>query len=137
VGPAVAGRRIVSAARILILDDEAAILFALSDYLTLRGYRVDTAQDLADARELLGQERHELLIVDLRLGGTHNNEGLWLVSWARAMVPGIRIMVLTGYGSPETEVEAYRLGANVFLHEPRPLVEIERLTHELTWESAT
>src|SRR2546428_9567058 len=101
--------------RMLIVDDEPPILFALGEYFSAHGFLVDTASELKEARQLLAQNRYALMITDLRLSGSEGMEGFELVSWLRDQSPRVRIVLLTGYGSPEIEREAPQPGAAGFL----------------------
>jgi DNA-binding response OmpR family regulator len=112
------------APRILVIDDEQPILFALREYFSLRGYEVDCARETLDAEELLASRRYAVAIVDLRLSGADGTEGLHLIRYARQRCPDMHIFLLTAYGSPCTEREALRCGADQILHKPMPLAAI-------------
>jgi two-component system response regulator (stage 0 sporulation protein F) len=116
---------------ILIVDDEEAILFAMREYFTTLGYRVDCAQELEEAKRLLAQVQYALAILDLRLIGSHGTEGLELVEYARQRYPSTRVIILTAYGSPETKREALRRGADAFLHKRMSLPEVAQMVSEL------
>lgn len=122
--------------RLLVVDDEEPILFAISEYFEPLGYQVDCARELEEAEALLTQVRYALLIADLRLSGIHSNEGLELVRFARERSPWTRIIVLTGYGGTEMEAEALEHGVDAFLHKPRPLSELAEIVAVLTRQSA-
>ena len=120
--------------RVLVVDDEPAIIFALSEYLTVRGYEVDSALGLLDAEALLGvdADRYGVLVTDLSLGGRGGTEGLELAALVRREHPRTRTVILTAYGSAEVEAAAQRLGVDAFLHKPTPLGEIAQLLQHLT-----
>jgi DNA-binding response OmpR family regulator len=109
--------------RLLIVEDEAAILGALEQFFSCQGFSVDAVSEPAEAEALLESRRYDAVLADLRLGGT-GTEGLDVVSFARERSPGAKILVLTAYGSLETEAEARRRGAHAFLHKPLPLATI-------------
>ena len=113
--------------RILIVEDEDSIRFAMRDYLDRAGYEVHCAGHLAEARRLLGDGRYAAVIADLRLTGTQGSEGLEIVSHVRDLHPGTRTLILTAYGSARLEREARLLGADAFLHKPTPLAEVRRV----------
>jgi two-component system, NtrC family, response regulator PilR len=117
--------------RLLIVEDEAAILNALALFFGNQGYAVDTALERADAESLLAERRYDAVLADLRLGGSSDTGGLELVSLARARCPGIRIVLLTAYGSAEIEQEAWRRGIDAFLHKPQPLSAIAAVVASL------
>lgn len=122
--------------RLLIVDDEEPILFAISEYFETLGYEVDCARELEEAEALLSHVRYRLLIADLRLSGIHSNEGLELIRYARERSPWTRIIVLTGYGSSDMEIDALNRGVDAFLHKPRPLAELAEIAAGLTENTA-
>ena len=121
--------------RVLIVDDEQAINFALSEYFTLRGYHVDSAVTVAEAEALLCRGSYEVLITDLSLGGRGSTEGLELVALVRQRRPRTRTVILTAYGSAESEAAARQLGVDAFLEKPTPPGEIARVLDRLMRES--
>jgi DNA-binding response OmpR family regulator len=118
-------------ARILIVDDEEPIRFAMRQYFEVFDFDVDAAREVDEAEALLDHVRYDVVIADLRLSGTGGNEGLQIVRRARARCPGARIIVLTAYGSPEVEGEASRLGADCLMHKPVPLPDIAQIVFGL------
>ena len=118
--------------RILVVDDEEPILFAIRDYFEPLGWQVDCAQELEEAEALLSHIRYTLLIADLRLTGIHSNEGLELIRFVRERSPWTRVIVLTGYGSVEIEGEAVGRGVDAFLQKPQPLADLAQIAAGLT-----
>jgi len=114
------------------VDDEAAIRFALSEYFRECGWEVDAAAEKEGAEALLSHTTYDVVIADLRLTGIYGIEGLDIVQWSRHLRPETRVVLLTGNGTPEIEVEARRRGADAFLHKPLPLPELERVVTRLT-----
>lgn len=118
--------------RMLVVDDEEPILFALQSYFESVGFEVSAAADLALARrQLAEQPPFDVVIADLRLAGVHTTDGLAVVAAARRRSAATRILVLTAYGSAEMEKTARAQGADLLLYKPRPLPEIARLVEEL------
>lgn len=117
---------------ILVIDDEEAICFAMSEYFRMHGYEVDCAQNLIEAEELLAKNCYTVMIADLRLAGTYNLEGLEIAREVRKRCPKTRVIVLTAYGSPEVEEEARRCGVDAFLHKPKPLADVAQIVYGLT-----
>lgn len=122
--------------RILIVDDQEAILFAMREYFEALSYVVDCAREPEEAYALLEENSYSLVVADLRLTGSHDVEGLEIVKTVRKRNPATRIIMLTAYGSPEIEDEAKRRGVNAFLHKPRPLPEVAALAVWLLKEPA-
>jgi len=110
--------------RLLILEDEAAILSALERFFIAKGYAVDAVAEPAQAEVLLSSRSYDALVTDLRLGDSQGTEGLDIVTLTRERCPAAKIVVLTAYGSPDVEQEARRRGAHAFLHKPVPLADI-------------
>lgn len=113
--------------KILIVDDEEAILFAMRKYFEGLGYYVDCAYELEEAEALLANFEYGLVIADLRLTGIGGVEGLDIVAHVHQRCPGTRVLLLTAYGSPEIEREALRRGAHALLHKPKPLPELAEI----------
>lgn len=110
--------------RLLVVDDNETILFALREYFGRAGFRVTCASTLEAATACLAAARYDALIVDFRLSGTDSSEGLDVIDAARASSPAAKIVLLTAYLSPEVEREARARGALAFFHKPSPLVSV-------------
>jgi DNA-binding response OmpR family regulator len=117
--------------RILIVDDEEPILFAMREYFAAKGWTVDYAREPLEAEALLSTNDYRVAILDLRLSGTPGAEGLDLIESVRSRSPRTRIILLTAYGSREIEAEAFRRGADAFLHKPKPLSEVAQIASGL------
>lgn len=102
-------------ASLLLAEDDEILRHVLSRALDERGYTVAAAHDLASAIRLAEQNRPAYAVVDLRLG---SDSGLELVDYLTRTCPGIRAVVLTGYASIATAVEAIKLGAKHYLTKP-------------------
>jgi len=117
--------------RLLIIDDEESICFSMSEYFSLQGYRVDTAQELVEAEKLIEATEYRVVIQDLRLSETRNPDGLDIIKLIHRHNPHTRIIVLTAYGSTEMEDEARRCGADAFLRKPKPLSQVAQVVQGL------
>ena len=104
-----------AAGRIALIDDDPVFNRVLSRALTQRGYAVDSAHDMAGALALAQAARPTHVVLDLNLAGA---SGLALVAPLLAANPACRIVVLTGYASIATAVEAIKLGAAHYLAKP-------------------
>jgi two-component system response regulator RegA len=99
----------------LIVDDDDRLRERLVTAFADRGYRALGAKDHANAIEHAKVEKIDRAVVDLRMPGAH---GLVVVRDLRALHPNAEIVVLTGYGSIATAVEAMQLGARNYLTKP-------------------
>jgi two-component system response regulator RegA len=100
---------------LLVVDDDEVFRARLARAFRERGYAVREAASTERALALARQESPELAVVDLRMPGAG---GLELVRGLHDHDPTTRIVVLTGYGSIATAVEAMRLGATHYLAKP-------------------
>ncbi len=106
---------------LLLADDDAVFRSRLGAALGSRGFVVLPAADVTEALAIARNDSPEFALVDLRMpGGT----GLDLVRELRALDPATAIVVLTGYGSIATALEAVRLGARHYLTKPADVDEI-------------
>lgn len=99
----------------LIVDDDAVFRERLGRAFRDRGYDVRTAQSYDEAMQQARIDSPELAIIDLRMVG---RSGLELTRDLHELDPATHIVVLTGYGSIATAVEAVRLGAVHYLSKP-------------------
>jgi two-component system response regulator PilR (NtrC family) len=110
--------------RLLLVDDEEAILFAMGDFLMRCGYEVDRASSRVEAERLLAGGSYSLAIVDLRLSVAEPRGGLDVLRRLRESSPRTRTILLTAYGSPEVEAELAALGADRLLSKPQRLARL-------------
>lgn len=100
---------------ILLVDDDEVFRRRLGRALEERGWRADLAADYDEAMRHARARAHERAIVDLRMEG---RSGLELLQDLLALRPGLKAVVLTGYGSIATAVQAIRLGAVNYVSKP-------------------
>ena len=89
--------------RILIVDDEKSIMFAMSHYFKGHGYDVDCAGDVESARLFISEREYALAIVDIHLVGRAGDDGLDLAEWICRERINTAVIVMTALDSPETE----------------------------------
>lgn len=118
--------------RLLVADDEDAILFAMKEYFEALGYEVDCAREKEEALGLLGGASYALVIADLRLSAAAPHDGLELAAEVKRRSPVTRTMILTAYGSPEAVDEARRLGVDAILHKQERLGDVADIVRWLT-----
>lgn len=107
--------------KLLVVDDDPALCSALARGLDARGFDVRIARSGPEAASLFACDTFAYAVIDLRLPG---GEGLSLVSALKARSPDARIVVLTGYASVPTTVEAIKRGATYYLAKPATVAEI-------------
>jgi len=111
------------AARLLIVDDDGVFCQVLAKAMQKRGFDVVVAHSVEQAQELLdAQAFPNYAVVDLSMSG--GLSGLVLVKFLRTISVDIRIVVLTGFASIATAVEAIKLGATHYLSKPANADEI-------------
>jgi excisionase family DNA binding protein len=103
------------APRVLVADDEESIRELLARTLALAEYDVETVGDARAALDRLRMADYDLLIADLRMPGM---DGLLLVREARRMHPTLSVIIITGYSSEASAIEAVNLGVVGYLVKP-------------------
>jgi two-component system response regulator RegA len=116
---------------VLVVDDDDVFRTRLGKAFQDRGFEVRTAHNAAEAIRLAGQESPEFAVVDLRMPGA---SGLEVVRELHAIDPASVIVMLTGYGSIATAVEAVRAGAVHYLSKP---VDVDQILAAFEGKSAT
>lgn len=106
---------------VLLVDDDVTYCEVLARALQKRGYAVRVAHDVTQGIALAKNDSPEFAIVDLKMPGP---SGLELVKELIALDPNTRIVMLTGYASIATAVEAIKLGATHYLSKPAGLDDI-------------
>ena len=112
--------------RLLLVDDDVTFCSVLSRALEGRGFEVTVAHTVDEALSKISRSVPECAVIDLRMPG---QSGLMLVSRLKALDEGTKIVVLTGYGSIATAVEAIKLGAAYYLSKPADADDIMAALH--------
>src|SRR5919204_718455 len=107
--------------QILVVDDEEDLRKAIVDILTLDGFEVDQAGSAEESAEKLSQTAYDVLITDHNLP---QKTGVELLEESLVRYPEIVGIVITGYGTIETAVQAIKKGAYDYLTKPFKLVEL-------------
>jgi len=121
--------------RILVADDQPDILQALRLLLVDAGFDVDLVSSVGDVVDRMSQRTYDLLLMDLNYtrDTTSGREGLDLLDRVRAKDAALPVVVMTGWGSIETAVEAMRRGARSFVQKPWDnTVLVEVVAREVT-----
>ena len=107
--------------RILIVEDDARLRSLVLEALSTEGYDLESAESFEAAVKLIEKEEFDVLLTDVNLPG---KSGLDLLPVCLRHSPKTYLMVMTGYGSIDTAVQAMKLGASDFLCKPIPLNEL-------------
>jgi two-component system response regulator RegA len=100
---------------LLIVDDDVTFVRVLARAMLSRGFEVVTASNTDEARALARRHQPRYCVLDLKLG---DENGLRTLPELQAIVPDMRILLLTGYASIATAVEAIKRGAHDYLAKP-------------------
>ena len=114
-----------SAKHLLLIDDDEVFVRVLGQAMQARGFTVRAATDADQARELARRHRPNYGVLDLKLG---TDNGLSLIAELKSIAPQMRILLLTGYASIATAVEAIKRGAHDYLAKP---VDADAVTRAL------
>ena len=107
---------------ILIVDDDRIILDSLCEYLSLEGYETAGAESFTEAVALLKSRSFTLVITDVNMP---DGDGFEILAQVRKNFPKTVVIVITGYGTIESAVEAIKMGAYDYL--TKPVVDDELL----------
>ena len=111
-------------ARILIVDDEPKICQFLQVLLTREGYEAHSACKAADAVTMVAEGSYDLVITDLKMPGM---DGFELVRCIKSMRAGLPIVMITGYATVETAVQALRHGVDDYVTKPFNIDELRKV----------
>lgn len=105
----------------LIIDDDSIFADAMARALARKGYQAWVANNRQQAVKIQVDETPERIILDLKIG---DDSGLQILPLLKAQNPGVEIVLLTGYSSIPTAVEAIKLGALQYLCKPVDIEEV-------------
>jgi CheY-like chemotaxis protein len=100
---------------VLVVDDEAVVLTVLREALRRGGYRVTTAASAEEAIDLMRKRKFDLVLTDKNLPGA---SGMEVLRVARSLNPAPAIVMITGYSSLDSAVEALDIGAHDYIEKP-------------------
>ena len=105
---------------LLLIDDDRQVLAAMADWLRSQGYQLDTATGCSEAKAALSRKSYDVVLADIRLG---DGDGFEILGECRQNHPASAVIMITGYGSVESAMEAIRNGAFDYL--TKPLIDEE------------
>lgn len=112
---------------ILVVDDEKDILDLIFEFLKRTGYAIDLAEDVNNAIECMQRQTYDIIITDKNMPGPEDDieGGMTLLRYAKEHAPHTEVIMMTGYATVETAIEAMKLGAFDYIMKPIPLVELK------------
>ena len=114
-------------ARVLVVDDEETIRTTLSDIITIKGYEVATAESGETAVQMCTENRHDVILMDVRMPGI---DGVEAFRQIRVNQPDVRMIIMTAYSTEELEQVALDEGAIAFLSKPLDIQQVLELIGE-------
>jgi two-component system response regulator AtoC len=111
-------------ADILVVDDDQSIASAFEHFLSFEGHNYRLASNVQDAMEMIAARRPTLIMMDIRMPGVDGLQGLKEI---RGRFPGIYVVMMTGYGTSQTSIDAIREGAYDYLTKPLDLDELREI----------
>jgi DNA-binding NtrC family response regulator len=112
----------MKAPSLLVVDDDRHLLDSMAGWLTEQGYRVDAIATSAGAKQKINQIAYDVVLSDIRLA---DGDGFEILSFCKQKRPASTVILMTGYGGPETGIEALRAGAFDLLTKPLLDQELE------------
>lgn len=116
--------------RLLVVDDNSVFREELADLLSAEGYQVTSSATVAKALDVLDAQPIELVFTDLKMP---RQSGMDLLREIRRRWPSVLVVVVTGFATVETAVEAMKLGAFDYVSKPFRTEQIRRVL-ALAWE---
>jgi len=104
--------------RVLVVDDEPAVLFAYRKMIEKDGMTADVSANLEDAIRHIRAHRYLAVIADMRLAGSDNGDGLDILRFILKECPDTKTILATGYGDNEIEKMALNLGVSYYFKKP-------------------
>ncbi len=101
--------------RVLAVDDEQVVCESIRRVLSEEGYDIATTTSSKQGLDMLRKERYDLLLLDIKMP---EMDGIELLKAARDVSPETEVLIVTGYATIETAVEAIKLGAFDYLEKP-------------------
>lgn len=104
--------------KVLLVDDETAFLLSARKVLEGPDLSIDTVDNFEEAIEMIEHSHYDIVVTDIRLTDVTSREGMDILRYVTERHPGTRVILLTGYGSPEIMEKAYAMGAANYLEKP-------------------
>ena len=117
--------------RVLVVDDEDALLFSYRRLLRGATVKVDDCTTLEESIALIRDNIYDAIITDFRLSHSEGNEGLEILKYVKMHKPVTPVIVMTGYGNDAIKDEVLALGAYCYFDKPVQISKIITVLREL------
>ena len=114
-------------AKLLIIDDERVALKNLEHVMKKEGYDVVATQSGANALKILGEQSFDVVLTDLRM---EKVDGMQILRKCRELYPDTEVVLITGYATLESAVDAMKHGAFYYIAKPFKLDEVRKIVKE-------
>lgn len=115
--------------RVLLLDDEPAVLGVLADYLVAPGIEIVTCREIEAAEALLEHHRFDVVVTDLRVSELGGLEGIRLIRYVSTHFPETTVLAMSGYVNDDVHALGRAVGAVAVLEKPIDLRRLRRYVH--------
>jgi ActR/RegA family two-component response regulator len=116
------------AGRVLVVDDEAVVANSLQKIFSRKGYSVDEAFSCREALAKVAESSYDMVLLDVRMP---DGNGLALLPRMKALRPSMPVVIVTGFASIDTAVEAVQKGASDYMPKPFTSEEVYALTRRV------
>lgn len=107
--------------RVMLVDDEQEFIDTLGERLATRGFKVSTAGSGDEALEKLGNEKPDVVVLDVLMPG---KDGMETLSQIKHLNPLVEVIMLTGHATIETAIDGLKLGAYDYLMKPTETMDL-------------
>ena len=111
-------------AHILVVDDDASVATALGRFLDAEGHQAHVTSSVGEGLDAVASSRPDLVMMDIRMPGV---DGLTGLGEMQRRFPGLCVVMMTGYGTSQTSIDAMRAGAFDYITKPPDLDALRRL----------
>jgi DNA-binding response OmpR family regulator len=115
--------------RVLLLDDEPAVLSVLADYLVAPGIEIVTCREIEAAEAILEHHRFDVVVTDLRVSELGGLEGMRLIRYVSTHFPETTVLAMSGYVNDDVHALGRAVGAAAVLEKPIDLRRLRRYVH--------
>lgn len=115
--------------KVLLLDDEPAVLSVLADYLQAPGLEIVTCREIEAAEAILEHHRFDVVVTDLRVSELGGLEGMRLIRWVSTHFPETTVLAMSGYVNDDVHALGRAVGAQAILEKPIDLRRLRRYVH--------